>query len=96
MLQKQAKTRFPFFKAERTTEKSELSNYLTDIGCAFQGNLGSFIGLYGHKAQERANSLKKMDVYTHFGTDAHSLQTITLLNLSSIHNLKTIQDIRKS
>jgi protein-tyrosine phosphatase len=84
MLQKQMKTRLHFFKAERTTEKSELSTYLTDLGCAFQGNLGSFIGLYGSEAQKIANSLKKMEVYTHFGTDAHSLQTMTLLNLSSV------------
>jgi protein-tyrosine phosphatase len=84
MLQKQAKTRIHFFKTEQKTEKSELSTYLTDLGCAFQGNLGSFIGLYGSKAQKRANSLKKMAVYTHFGTDAHSLQAMTLLNLSSV------------
>jgi protein-tyrosine phosphatase len=84
MLQKQVKTRFHFLKADQKTEKSELSIYLTDLGCAFQGNFGSFIGLYGSEAQKRANSLKKMEVYTHFGTDAHSLQGITRLNFPQL------------
>jgi protein-tyrosine phosphatase len=84
MLQKQAKTMFHFFKADQKTEKSELSIYLTDLDCAFQGNFGSFIGLYGSEAQKRANSLKKMEVYTHFGTDAHSLQGITHLDFPQL------------
>jgi len=36
-----------------------LIEYLKDIGCAFQGNLGSFLGLYGSQAQKTANDLKK-------------------------------------
>jgi protein-tyrosine phosphatase len=79
MLQKQANTRLPFFKAERKTENSELLNYLIDLGCAFQGNLGSFLGLYGPQAQKTANILKKMEVYTHFGTDLHSRSGIKYL-----------------
>jgi protein-tyrosine phosphatase len=79
MLQKRANTRLHFFKAERKTENSELLNYLIDLGCAFQGNLGSFLGLYGPQAQKTANILKKMEVYTHFGTDLHSRDGIKYL-----------------
>jgi protein-tyrosine phosphatase len=79
MPQKQINDRLHFFKAERKTEKSELLTYLIDLGCAFQGNLGSFLGLYGQQAQKTANSLKKMEVYTHFGTDLHSRTGIKYL-----------------
>jgi protein-tyrosine phosphatase len=82
MLQKRANTRLHFFKAERKTENSELLNYLIDLGCAFQGNLGSFLGLYGPQAQKAANILKKMEVYTHFGTDLHSRDGIKYLKAS--------------
>ena len=80
MSQKQTNNRLHFSKAERKTEKSELLSYLIDLGCAFQGNLGSFLGLYGQQAQKTANSLKKMEVYTHFGTDLHSLAGIKYLD----------------
>jgi len=80
MPQKQTNDRLRFFKAERKTEKSELLTYLIDLGCAFQGNLGSFLGLYGQQAQKTANSLKKMEVYTHFGTDLHSRTGIKYLD----------------
>ena len=79
MPQKQTNDRLRFFKAERKTEKSELLTYLIDLGCAFQGNLGSFLGLYGQQAQKTANSLKRMEVYTHFGTDLHSRDGIKYL-----------------
>ena len=80
MPQKQTNDRLRFFKAERKTEKSELLTYLIDLGCAFQGNLGSFLGLYGQQAQKTANSLKRMEVYTHFGTDLHSRAGIKYLD----------------
>lgn len=80
MLRKQENTRLNFFKSERKPEKSELLTYLTDLGCVFQGNLGSFLGLYGFQAQKIANILKKMEVYTYFGTDLHSRSGIKYLD----------------
>lgn len=56
--------------------ESALMEYLKDIGCAFQGNLGSFEGVYGAEVKHTANDLKKMGVYTHYGTDAHSLHAL--------------------
>lgn len=49
-----------------------LLEYLKDLGCAFQANLGSFAGWYGSQVQQGAGVLKNTEVYTHFGTDAHS------------------------
>jgi len=63
--------------------EQSLLDYLKDIGCAFQGNLGSFAGWYGPEVRQTANYLKKKEVFTHFGTDAHSLNALTRLNLSS-------------
>jgi len=68
--------------SEAVEKKTGLINYLKDIGCAFQVNIGSFDGMYGNEVQQTANFLKKREVFTHFGTDAHSLQGIARLNLS--------------
>jgi len=62
---KKEKSRFKFTDSQRNPpnskqyESSRLIEYLKDIGCAFQGNLGSFLGLYGSQAQKTANDLKK-------------------------------------
>ena len=85
MPQKRGKSWFRFTNSQRNAEDSKpsessiLIEYLKDIGCAFQGNLGSFLGLYGSQAQKTANSLRKMGVYTHFGTDLHSRAGIKYL-----------------
>ncbi|KQC08857.1 MAG: hypothetical protein APR62_03920 [Smithella sp. SDB] len=66
-------------KNSKQYESSRLIEYLKDIGCAFQGNFGSFLGIYGEAAQKTANILSKMRVYTHFGTDLHSRAGIKYL-----------------
>lgn len=63
------------------TEDFTLIEYLKDIGCAFQGNLGSFNDYYGPEVKHTANDLKKRDIYTHYGTDAHSLKAIHRMGL---------------
>jgi len=65
--------------SEATAKKIELINYLKNIGCAFQGNLGSFYAIYGPDVQRTANYLKDHKIYTHYGTDAHSLKSINLI-----------------
>lgn len=62
---------------------SELLSYLKDIGCAFQGNLGSFSGLYGESVRRTAERLRADGHYTHYGTDLHSS------NKKSVKLLKT-------
>ena len=51
---------------------SPLLCYLRDLGCAFQGNLGSFVGRYGEEVRQNARHLLQQGVYTHLGSDAHS------------------------
>jgi len=86
MQQKRETSWFRFTDSQRNDKNSKqykssrLVEYLKDIGCAFQGNLGSFLGLYGAQAQKTANSLRKMEIYTHFGTDLHSRAGIKYLN----------------
>lgn len=70
---------FNFFNPEKKTGTFELLDYLIDLGCAFQGNLGSFDGFYGPEVRQIANYLKKKEIFTHFGTDAHSLRSIKRL-----------------
>lgn len=55
------------------TEDVPLPTYLSDIGCLFQGNLGSFVGQYGEKVRRSAELLDQAGVYTHFGTDLHAV-----------------------
>jgi protein-tyrosine phosphatase len=64
-----------------------LLEYLKDLGCAFQGDFGSFDARYGPEVQQTAKYLRKKEVFTHFGTDAHSLRSITHLprNILSLH-----------
>ena len=74
------KSGFHFFNSEKKTENSVLLTYLIDLDCAFQGNYGSFLGIYGQQPQKIANILKKRGLYTHFGTDLHSRAGIKYLD----------------
>jgi len=52
---------------------NSLLDYLIDLGCRFQGNLGSFTGRYGKVVQANAEYIRGSGVYSCFGTDAHSM-----------------------
>jgi protein-tyrosine phosphatase len=56
-----------------------LLDWLREMGCAFQANLGSFSGSYGPKIQTRALRFQEANIYTHTGTDAHSADALTAL-----------------
>jgi protein-tyrosine phosphatase len=47
---------------------------LRAMGCMFQGNLGSFAGLYGEEVRNVAGAHLAAGLYTHFGSDAHGLR----------------------
>lgn len=49
-----------------------LLDYLRDLGCSFQGNLGSFTGFYGDRAQSAAEALRSLGVYDRYGSDLHA------------------------
>ena len=56
--------------------ENELLRYLKQLGCQFQGNLGSINGQYGGRVKASARSFEKTGVYTHAGTDAHSPEAV--------------------
>lgn len=69
---------------ERLTSNVERSNnplldYLRDIGCMFQGNLGSLAGIYGARVRVRAETFLAAGIYSHFGSDLHSVRQAEIL-----------------
>jgi protein-tyrosine phosphatase len=48
-----------------------LLEYLRDLGCSFQGDLGSFHGLYGQHARTSAETLRRLNVFDRYGSDLH-------------------------
>lgn len=49
-----------------------LLDYLRDLGCSFQGNLGSFNGFYGGQTKIAAEALRSLGVYDRYGSDLHA------------------------
>ena len=47
-------------------------NTLREMGCLFQGNIGSFAGMYGEQVRARAIQLMQLGFYDRLGTDGHS------------------------
>jgi protein-tyrosine phosphatase len=56
-----------------------LLDYLRDLGCFFQGNLGSFQGCYGRRVQSAAQALKELGVYDRYGSDLHAPEQAALI-----------------
>jgi len=50
---------------------AKLLDTLRDMGCRFQGNIGSFAGFYGERVRRHAQRFLEMGLYTHLGSDAH-------------------------
>jgi protein-tyrosine phosphatase len=44
---------------------------LREKGCRFQGNLGSFAGIYGERVRQHALTLLDQGIYSCLGSDAH-------------------------
>ena len=55
---------------------NELLRYFKQLGCQFQGNLGSINGQYGGRVKASARYFQKHGVYTYAGTDAHSRDAV--------------------
>ena len=55
---------------------NRLLQWLIENRCAFQSNLPSFKGIYGEKIQATAHYLESLGIYTHSGTDAHTLESL--------------------
>jgi len=62
-------------------DKASLLTYLREIGCAFQGNLGSFSGYYGERVRRKAGKFRAAGLYTHYGSDLHSIRQKDILSI---------------
>lgn len=49
-----------------------LLDYLCDLGCSFQGNLGSFSGFYGRQVKTSAELMRNLGIYDRYGSDLHA------------------------
>jgi protein-tyrosine phosphatase len=70
-------------------DKASLLTYLREIGCNFQGNLGSFAGLYGERVQRQAEQFRAAGLYTHYGSDLHSAGQKDILSMAGTLSLRT-------
>jgi protein-tyrosine phosphatase len=62
-------------------EETSLLAYLREIGCKFQGNLGSFTGFYGESVRRQAEQFRAAGLYTHYGSDLHSTRQRGILSI---------------
>lgn len=53
-------------------------------GCKFQGNIGSFAGVYGSVVRQRAIVLLKNGIYSCLGSDAHTSQGLSAILASGL------------
>lgn len=68
--------RSPLATRQTLASAPSLLHYLQSIGCQFQGNIGSFSGLYGDRVMAQAFSFLRAGLYTHFGSDAHQSRNL--------------------
>lgn len=54
------------------TTGNHLLDYLQELGCFFQGNLGSFTGYYGRQVKIVAEALRARGIYDRYGSDLHA------------------------
>lgn len=54
---------------------------LTRQGIELQGNIGSLTGFYGSHVRRRAEELRQRQLYSHWGSDAHSASMVRRLRL---------------
>ncbi len=66
------------------TNGNPLLDYLRQLGCSFQGNLGSFTGFYGNQVKAVAETLYSMGVYDRYGSDLHAPEHAKLILESSV------------
>jgi len=58
-----------------------LLSYLRDLGCSFQGNLGSFSGFYGDHVKATAESMRDAGLYDRYGSDLHTVEQAKIVLL---------------
>ena len=81
----------PFTMPEEQAPGSTLLDDLKSMGCKFQGNLGSFAGIYGNKVRNKATQFLRIGLYDCFGSDAHTpeqLEEMLRRGMQTIHQLR--------
>lgn len=58
---------------------NQLLDYLHELGCSFQGNLGSFSGFYGRQVKAAAEALQRLGIYDRYGSDLHTPEQAKLV-----------------
>ena len=53
-------------------EDAPLFSCLKGMGCKFQGDIGSFAGLYGERVRRKAGFFRDAGLYSYYGSDLHS------------------------
>jgi protein-tyrosine phosphatase len=66
--------RFSTPNAQLTAQNS--LEMLKEMGCLFQGNLGSFSGVYGQRVAKRAREMLGQGLYACFGSDGHRAEAL--------------------
>lgn len=61
-----------FLRKKEAARVNPLLLYLRELGCAFQGNLGSHSGLYGPQVQSNLTKMVEAQLYTCWGSDGHN------------------------
>ena len=59
-------------QAAPDTTGNPLLDYLCDLNCSFQGNLGSFSGFYGRQVKNVAEAMRGLGIYDRYGSDLHA------------------------
>lgn len=61
-----------FFHKPLPLPINPLLAYLMEIGCIFQGNLGSKLGIYGPQVKENVEKMLADRLFAHWGSDGHN------------------------
>jgi protein-tyrosine phosphatase len=60
------------FSAQNAKNKTQSAlDLFTGMGCLYQGNLGSFSGIYGRRVADRAREMLGQGLYACLGSDGH-------------------------
>lgn len=62
-----------------------LLSYLRELGCSFQGNLGSFSGFYGSQVKCTAESMRTAGIYDRYGSDFHTVEQAKIVLHSNLN-----------
>jgi len=72
-----------------------LLDYLRELGCLFQGNLGSFNGFYGQRVKSYAEALHNRGIYDLIGSDLHAPEHARHVLQDLLHDKRGVADCPK-